>query len=72
MFYKPIKEKPLDNVKEAISSAKKGQIIIMILNTSETVILNIHLTNNSEVYKEICSQGITEPFARNKIFGSNY
>jgi len=42
----------------------------MILNTSKTVILKIHLTNNPEVNKEICSQRVTiSPLSETKFLG---
>jgi len=61
MFDQPIRKKPLDNVKEAISSAEKwSNDNNMIFNSSKIVILNIHSINNSKVNEEIaCSQGAT-------------
>ena len=61
MFYQPIRQKRLNNVTEPISSAEKwSNDNNMILNCSKTVILNTHLSNNSEVNDEIArSQGFT-------------
>jgi len=42
----------------------------MILNSSKIVISNIHLTNYSEVNKEICFQGVTiSPSPETKFLG---